>query len=766
MANKLQQIKDLSFETSKEITSTPEKWLEFLDTASNNYKYSFQDQVLIYAQRPDATACADINTWNTRLHRWIQKGAKGIALITNDGTSNSLRHVFDISDTYDKFGRNVFIWKNNHKLDNEIIEDLENKFGTLEIKDDLAQAIFSTASNLVEDNIQDYLKEIQDIKYDNFLEDLTDSDIQVSFKNLITNSVTYMMLKRCDIDPSKYYDRNNFSDISNFNSIETISRIGAATSEIAEVGLREIESTIINLQISAKNKIYTFDKNKNQNYNKDNIKENIEKNNKEVIENGDNLSQRGRLYDSGSNNREGAKSDFDQVWQRQIEVYQGEQERSLHRTNDETNPITTLEGDTRNSSEESFTDSQGTSREEQSKRGIESQKPNSLGTGNEQLQESSRGDSLQRDNIQLNQQINLFDNNKTEDEQKEVIDYLETIKPIQDEELNNVEEPEATTTIAEVENTPAIFNANNQLSISQEEIDNIVREGGNIEESKFRIYEHLTNPFNGEKGSEYLKREYGIGGYTNGDRWVNFDSRGIEIRENDNSILLNWNKVASMVNQMIKNDTYFTPEEALEYIKHEDRMKQDFAENYYDFCVDNNIYDWGEEREVQFISDDEPSVIKSKEERIKDILNEIKDKDSILAEIKYLQSVKESENDNEKLGHSIDVFIEFFNRYYKEVTNDVKIPQIENTIESDTNEVKKSVEEKQQEKIDFQITDDNLGVGTPRERFRNNINAIKTLKTIESENRLATKDEQIILSKYVGWGGLSDAFDENKWPKE
>ena len=116
MANKLQQIRDLSLETSKEITSTPEKWLEFLDTSSNNYKYSFQDQVLIYAQRPDATACADINTWNTKLHRWIQKGAKGIALITNDGTSNSLRHVFDISDTYDKFGRKVFIWRNNHKL--------------------------------------------------------------------------------------------------------------------------------------------------------------------------------------------------------------------------------------------------------------------------------------------------------------------------------------------------------------------------------------------------------------------------------------------------------------------------------------------------------------------------------------------------------------------------------------------------------------------------------------------------------------------------
>lgn len=757
MANKLQQIKDLSFETSKEITSTPEKWLEFLNNASNNYKYSFQDQVLIYAQRPDATACADINTWNTKLHRWIQKGAKGIALITNDGTSNSLRHVFDISDTYDKFGRKVFIWRNNHKLDNEIIEDLENKFGTLEIKEDLAQAIFSTASNLVEDNIQDYLKEIQDIKYDNFLEDLTDSDIQISFKNLITNSVTYMMLKRCDIDPAKYYDRNNFSDISNFNSIETISRIGSATSDIAEVGLREIESTIINLQISAKNKIYTFDKNKNQNYNKVSNEEKEKINNKEEFKNGDNLSQRGRLYDTRSNNREGAKSDFDQVWQRQIEVYQGEQERSLHRTNDETNTITTLEGDSRDSSKESITDSQGTSREESDRRELETNRFNEMDRSNEQLQESSRRDSLQRDNIQLNQQINLFDNNKTEDEQKEVIDYLETIKPIQDEDLDNVPEPE-TTTIAEVENTPAIFNANNQLSISQEEIDNIVREGGNIEESKFRIYEHLTNPFNGEKGSEYLKREYGIGGYTNGDRWVNFDSKGIEIREGDNSILLNWNKVASMVNQMIKNDTYFTPEEALGYIKHEDLMKQDFAENYYDFCVDNDIYDWGEQKEVQFLSDDEQSISKSKEERIKDILNEIKDKDSILAEIKYLQSVKESENENEKLGHSIDVFIEFFNRYYKEVTNNVKMPQIENAIESDTKEVVKPSIEKKQEKIDFQITDDNLGVGTQKERFRNNINAIKTLKTIESENRLATKDEQNILSKYVGWGRFSRCF--------
>lgn len=143
MANKLQNINDLAMETTLQITNSPDDWMNFLNTAANNYKYSFNDQVLIFSQKPEATACADMNTWNTRLHRWIKKGSRGIALVQNNGYGNSLRHVFDISDTYDNFGRQVPIWSINHNFDNEIIESLENKFGDLEAKDNLQLNLFT-----------------------------------------------------------------------------------------------------------------------------------------------------------------------------------------------------------------------------------------------------------------------------------------------------------------------------------------------------------------------------------------------------------------------------------------------------------------------------------------------------------------------------------------------------------------------------------------------------------------------------------------------
>lgn len=163
MANKMQLITELSNNIINEITNTPENWLSFLDTASNNYKYSFNEQILIYAQRPDATVCTDIDTWNKRLHRWIKKGSKGIALITNDNGIQGLRHIFDISDTYDKYGRNVYIWQVENGTENEIIETLENRFGELDNKNDLAEAIINSVTNLVEDNFQDYYSDFNSI---------------------------------------------------------------------------------------------------------------------------------------------------------------------------------------------------------------------------------------------------------------------------------------------------------------------------------------------------------------------------------------------------------------------------------------------------------------------------------------------------------------------------------------------------------------------------------------------------------------------------
>ena len=213
MPNKLQNIIELSKNATIEISKYPDLWMEFLNTASNNYKYSFNDQVLIFVQKPEATACADIEIWNKKLHRWIKKGSKGIALIKNNGNGNQLRHVFDVSDTYDIYGRQIKLWQVNHTFDNEIIESLENRFGTLDIKDNLANAIISTAYNAVEDNLQDYLKQILDYKVGSSLEKIDNETIEFNSKLLITNSVAFIMLNRCGYNPLEYFNKKDCSRI-------------------------------------------------------------------------------------------------------------------------------------------------------------------------------------------------------------------------------------------------------------------------------------------------------------------------------------------------------------------------------------------------------------------------------------------------------------------------------------------------------------------------------------------------------------------------
>lgn len=243
MANKLETTKTLFSEEIKEITNSPKNWLSFLDTASSNYKYSFSNQVLIYAQRPDAIACADIDTWNRKLHRWIKKGAKGIVLLENNDTGYILRHVFDISDTFDKFGREVDIWKLNEKNSNEIIDDLESSFGSLEMKDNLSQAIISASYNLVEDNFIDYFNELKEVIQDSFLEDLDEDTLNYYFRKIMSNSIAYITMKRCNLHPENYLESSDFQEIVNFNTIEVLSKLGIATSDISENLLKEINST-------------------------------------------------------------------------------------------------------------------------------------------------------------------------------------------------------------------------------------------------------------------------------------------------------------------------------------------------------------------------------------------------------------------------------------------------------------------------------------------------------------------------------------------
>lgn len=778
MANKLLKTQELFGEEISIITKNPSEWLKFLDTCSNNYKFSFTEQVLIYAQKPDATYLAEIEQWNRKLHRWIKKDTKGVALIENDGINTKLKHVFDISDTYDKFGRKVSIWQVNHRFDEEIIEDLENTYGNLEMKSNLSEAIISASYNMVEDNFQDYFTELNRVTDNSLLEDLDEDTLSYYFRRIMSNSVAYMMMKRCGLTPEDYFSENDFREITNFNTIQTITKLGMATSDIAENGLREIYDTNRILTKNSKNKNYTFDR-KNNNYYNENKSERSD-------DYGNNISQRGRLPNTRYNSGESREETTRDVWQSKTEIFEGTQERDMVRANNDEHISEPSSRNRADSYNESETNNRATSQTEQSGREDEGRKSNALGTEHEQLQGSSGGNSLPRINLQLN----LFENNITEEKQREDIDILEEIEP-------NIDE-----NIAEVEITPANFYAQNTeiedkpLILSQEQIDNILIYGGVVEESKFRIYDHLTNPYNNEKPSDFLKREYGDGGYSSENGWIDFSSKGISVTKGENKTLLKWNNLAKRNIEIINEGRFFNEEEQREYQNYIKKQKRNFAEEYVDFCIDNNIFDWGELRDEQEEYEDVAEV-KTKEERIEDTLKLLESKEDILQEVEYLNSVKLAMAGDE-LEVQLEKYINSFNRYYNALdieenrqinVIDLTTPEAQEFIQTaqNINNLFKAREENgapldrdkyyqdneistepsiNQEKINYHIIDKEIGAGTPRERYKNNVEAIKTLKKIESENRLASKEEQEILSKYVGWGGLADAFDESKWTNE
>ncbi len=230
MPSKLQSVTQLYKDTLKDINNSPENWASFLITASNNYKYSFDEQVLIFAQRPEATACADIDTWNDKVKRWVNKGAKGIALL--DEVNDKLRYVFDVSDTHNYRGTKLNLWKVDKKYNEEIIETLEANFGELENKIDLAEAIISASYNSVEDNLQDYLDSLIYSKNNSFLEELDNFNIEVKFRSLLSNSVAYITMQRCGINPFNYFSLDDFREIIEFNTIDTLAHLGTATSDV------------------------------------------------------------------------------------------------------------------------------------------------------------------------------------------------------------------------------------------------------------------------------------------------------------------------------------------------------------------------------------------------------------------------------------------------------------------------------------------------------------------------------------------------------
>ena len=243
--------------TAKEITDNPNNYISFLTTAANNHKYRFEEQLLIYSQKPSATACAEFDTWN-KLGRWVNRGTVGIALLVTHGPPYRLRYVFDISDTNSLKGNNIELWQLKPQYEDAVCDALENSFGEITDTKKFEDILIAAARNAVDDNYTDYFTELLDSTEDSFLEELDDFNVNVCFKNLVLKSVSYMLLERCGFNGDDYFDIEDFREIAQFNTGETISILGSATRDISTMILTEIEKTVRSLKKEEKLKNRTL----------------------------------------------------------------------------------------------------------------------------------------------------------------------------------------------------------------------------------------------------------------------------------------------------------------------------------------------------------------------------------------------------------------------------------------------------------------------------------------------------------------------------
>ena len=394
MARKYDLISEMYRRTAHAVVSDVQNWQAFLRCACRNYRLRCDEQLLIYAQRPDATAVLEIERWNDKFGRWVNRGAKGIAVFEDaDRSRQRLIHYFDISDTHEsRYSRPVPIWDMKPEYTDDVIESLENTFGELENKDSLADAVMSAAKNAVEDNIPDYLSDLMYAADDSFLYGLSEDMITSMYRKAVTNSVAYMMMTRLGIDTEPYFESEDFSVITNFNTPEAFNALGIATSDIAEMGLGEISRTI--LALDRKNRIIA-DRGK-PDYNK------AEKTSERSFDNERNhIHNAGRLQPAELNNAGTAGGDFRQIRSDETEVSQGTPQNPVLQSSDELYPDGAFGGgrtdgdETGRNPDEADGSAGGLDREP------ESGGYDEVGTGNEQLEEQSTGDRESGSNLRL-----------------------------------------------------------------------------------------------------------------------------------------------------------------------------------------------------------------------------------------------------------------------------------------------------------------------------------------------------------------------------
>lgn len=753
MATKLQNISELARQTTERLAQSVDNWKRFLDSAAWLYKYPFHEQVLIHAQRPDAKACAPIELWNSRFRRWVNRGAKGIALIDDSGHKPALRYVFDVSDTNTRYNIPFRLWQTKSQYTAQIIEELQNHFGDTGVENaDIAATVLGISINAVSDNYRDYYAELLKVVDNSTLADMSDDEISSTFVLQLMTSVSHTVLVRMGIDPAAIFHGDEYESITLFNSPDTIVQLGTATSDISEMILRQIERSVRSMERQERGTLANVEP----------VLQNEGRNSERSDENGTQLQAERGLPDSRYQNGRSAGGDDRQIRQDAEDVSQGASERDLQLPAASEQADGASVGDRQDGAGTGRTDdgADGTDRERD--REDESRESDALDSANEQHSAESRGDGAEQPNLRITTEDSLF--------------------PTLEEQIQHIEEAEAQKLTA--------------FSVSQADIDNeLCRHGSGFANGKLRIYKFFEDMPSSDAAITFLKKEYGIGGhshtYLNGESgFVDHDGKGLHFSNYNykEKHTITWKAVARRLRELIAIDRYLTEKEKAylpEYEAKEAERRLQLAEEaaarealraaaaamderrkeaQYAFSLGDTVQlgattytILGYDEHTVMLSD--PKYPLLSEDMARDVferrLRENPANDHLIIETEPTASNEETESKTEIVMETVEVI--------SAEKNHMPYDVVIQTLRTEEREP-----EKPAEKTNFRITDDALGHGGPKAKFRMNMDAIRTLQTIEFEQRLATPEEQEVLSRYVGWGSLPQVFEENNaaWADE
>ena len=871
MARKYDLISELYNRTCKTVVSNPQNWQAFLASACRNYKLRYDEQLLVYAQRPDATAVLEIEQWNKIFGRWVNRGARGIAVFADENRSRQrLTHYFDISDTHEsRYSRTVPIWDMRQECAADVIETLESTFGEIENKSSLAEAIMGAARNAAEDNIPDYLQDLYYATEGSSFEEVEEDIVAFIYKNVVTNSVAYMMMSRLGVDTDGYFELDDFRDVTNFNTQETLNALGFATSDIAEMGLTEISKTITAL--NRQNRIIVGqDRNE---YNK------VENNDERSLDNErTDLHDGGRLQPSEPETSTAAGSDAGQVRSDEERVSEGTSQSPLLQSPDEGRTDTALGGSGTESQQDGGNNPEPDGTERGSDRTDESGGYDEMGSSDELSSQFGTGNRESGSDIRLeyydrtheDKSLPFFGRDEVINEILRTTPHLSaSLEEIKDYYERNPDNKDRTEYIKSIFNNDyteltledgrtvgyktfenvlhlwegkydsrtaqsfydwaviarhfeamrllgelsdsikplpsmdgqmtfildgrAEEKKTSAFTFSQEIIDAVLANGSGFSEGKMRIYEQFEKSLSAKENADFLKNEYGWGGsypaIIGAGIDESHDGKGITItkgigKENPH-ITLSWSQVEKRIGELIRMDRYLNPKEKERYPQWLESQEERRVK----------IEETKRNREILSNAPPEQEVeLAEKEPEEAEISQDVKYEYHLGDKVYIGASEYEILSVDDERVMLYDYDVPLFNKEFSRTEFDRKVrenPMNEHLIVKEEPAEERNEKEpeplvpawEQKKKVKgfdlhpdvpmadrhtFNLRENEVETVGKKERFRRNIMAIQLLKKCQEENRFATPEEQIILSKYVGWGGLSEAFDENNsaWATE